>query len=76
MESRGSLWGESKEGVTQGDPESGPYFCVAVQEYVVKVDKLLAEGGGCARFGSDDGYLLGPTELVFGALERFTKVLM
>ena len=46
---------------------------VAVQEYVTKVDNLLAEGGGCARFGWDDGYLLGPTELVFEALESFTK---
>ena len=60
-------------GVTQGDPESGPYFCVAIQEYVTKVDRMLSEGGGCARFGWDDGYLLGPAELVFAALDMFTR---
>ena len=32
LESRGELWGESQDGVTQGDPESGPYFCVAIQD--------------------------------------------
>ena len=30
LESRGTLWGESWEGTTQGDPESGPYFSVAI----------------------------------------------
>ena len=29
LESRGVLWGESREGATQGDPESGFYFCVS-----------------------------------------------
>ena len=73
LESRGVLWGESKEGVTQGDPESGPYFCVAIQEYVNKVDEMLASGGGCARFGWDDGYLLGPPDLVLAALDIFSR---
>ena len=72
LECRGTLWGESMEGVTQGDPESGPYFCVAIQEFVDKVDTMLAGGGGCARFGWDDGYLLGPTDLVFAALDWFS----
>ena len=67
------MWGESKSGVTQGDPESGPCFCVAIQEYVTKVDRMLPEGGGCARFGWDDGYLLGPAELVFSALDMFNR---
>ena len=73
LESRGVMWGESMEGVTQGDPESGPYFCVAIQEYVTMADRMLADGGGCARFGWDDGYLVGPSELVFATLDRFTK---
>ena len=34
-------------------------------------DTLLAAEGGCARFGWDDGYLLGPPELVFQVLGRF-----
>ena len=71
LESRGVLWGESGDGVTQGDPESGPYFCVAIQKYVVESDTMLATQGGCARFGWDDGYLVGPPNLVFQVLERF-----
>ena len=55
LENRGTLLGESWEGTTQGDPESGPYFSVAIHKYVVKVNDMLAEGGGCARFGWDDG---------------------
>ena len=59
--------------MTQGDPESGPYFCVAIQEYVNMVDRMLADMGGCARFGWDDGYLLDPREIIFAAPDRFTK---
>ena len=32
--------------------------------------RMLADGGGCARFGWDDGYLVGPRELVFATLDR------
>ena len=73
LESRGVLWGESNEGTTQGDPESGPYFCIAMQEYVRKADKYLAAQGGCARFGWDDGYLIGPTDTVYETLESFSQ---
>ena len=73
LESRGVLWGESKEGGTQGDPESGPYFCIAIQPDVVAVDQLLQQHGGCARFGWDDGYLMGPPEETFAALEKFSE---
>ena len=71
LESRGLLWGESWEGATQGDPESGPYFAIAIQKYVVMVNAMLAEGGGCAKFGWDDGYLIGPPDLAIAALELF-----
>ena len=73
LESRGVLWGKSSEGATQGDPESGPYFCIAIQEFVVKVDNFLGTQGGCARFGWDDGYLIGPPEAVYAALESFSR---
>ena len=72
LESKGFIWGESHEGTTQGDPESGPYFCVAIHKYVRNVDKELADVGGCARFGWDDGYLLGPSDAVFSSLEKFS----
>ena len=34
---------------------------------------MLAAEGGCARFGWDDGYFLGPAKLVLQALETFSK---
>ena len=74
LESRGTLWGESWEGTTQGDPESGPYFAIAIQKFVVLVNAKLAEGGGCAKFGWDDGYLLGPPQLAIEALELFSNL--
>ena len=74
LESRGVLWGESREGATQGDPESGPYFAVAIQKFVVRVSAMLAAEGGCGRFGWDDGYLLGPAQLVLAALEMFSRL--
>ena len=73
LESRGILWGESHEGTTQGDPESGPYFCIAMQESVRKADRSLDSNGGCARFGWDDGYLIGPTNIVYDTLEEFSQ---
>ena len=54
-------------------PESGPYFCIAIHKFVRNVDKELAEVGGCARFGWDDGYLLGPSDTVFSSLEKFSS---
>ena len=73
LESRGSLWGESEEGGTQGDPESGPYFCVGMHKYVKKADQKLAEHDGMARFGWDDGYLVGEAAEVFQALDTFAQ---
>ena len=73
LESRGVLWGESSEGTTQGDPESGPYFCIAMQEYVQKADQELDSQGGCARFGWDDRYLIGPPDTAYATLETFSR---
>ena len=73
LESKGFIWGESHEGTTQGDPESGPYFCIAIHKYVRNVDRELSVVGGCARFGWDDGYLLGPPDNVFTSLEKFSS---
>jgi hypothetical protein len=33
----------------------------------------LAAVGGCARFGMDDGHMIGPREVVFKILAEFTK---
>ena len=40
---------------------------------MVKVNAMLAAEGGCARFGWDDGYLIGPPTLVPRALEVFSR---
>ena len=34
LECREVLWGESWDGATQGDPESGPYFAAAIHKFV------------------------------------------
>ena len=60
LECGGQLWGEAAEGTTQGDPESGSYFCIGMHEYVRVADSILTEHQGFARFGWDDGYLVGP----------------
>ena len=71
LESGGEAWGVAEEGLTQGDPEAGFSYCVACHEEVKELDQKLAESGGKAVFGNDDGYALGPAEIVFDAVARF-----
>ena len=71
LESGASRWGGSSEGTAQGDPLSAPYFNVAWQRYVRILNHTLAQHGGSAKFGMDDGYAVGPPEIVFLALEKF-----
>ncbi len=35
----------------------------------------MAAVGGCARFGMDDAYLVGPPEIVFEVLTEFARSL-
>ena len=71
LESKGVLWGEAEEGVTQGDPTSGPFFCVGIQKFVRKADEKLKESGGMLRCGWDDCYILGKANAVFETLNSF-----
>ena len=71
LESGGTMWGEAAEGQTQGDPLSGPFFCVTIQKDVVKADNRLRKFGGMVRAGWDDAYFVGPKTEVFNALEEF-----
>ena len=75
LESLGEKWGDCEEGGTQGDPLTGFLFGVAIQPYVRELDAALTGVGGMARFGCDDGYALGPPDIVFPALERFATSL-
>ena len=71
LESGGKVWGQAKEGATQGDPEAGTYFCVAWHSQIRELDGVVSQVGGAARAGMDDLYVVGPAETVFPALERF-----
>jgi len=56
---------EYKEGLQQGSPASSSGFSYTIHEKVKKLNRRLVEYGGCARFGMDDGYMMGPKEVVF-----------
>ena len=71
LESGGTLWGWAGEGQSQGDPEAGSWFSVAWHLEVRELNATLAAHGGLARFGNDDGYLVGPASIIFPALEQF-----
>ena len=71
LETGGKLWGWAGEGQSQGDPEAGAWFCVAWHLEVRELNAILSAHGGMARFGNDDGYLIGPADVVFDALHQF-----
>ena len=71
LESGGEEWGECEDGVTQGGPQAGGRFSVAWHKDVRALHARLAAAGGQAKFGNDDGYACGPSEVVFEAVEEF-----
>ena len=73
LETGGKLWGEAGDGLTQGCPLSGGFFCVGWHRDVRELETELATEGGTSLFGNDDGYLLGPPDIVFTALENFSR---
>ena len=72
LDGGGVLWGEAAEGTTQGNPETDAYFCIGIHHPVRESDRKLSEKGGLARFGWDDGYLIGHPEEVISALDAFS----
>ena len=62
---------EYHEDLHQGSPISSSGFSYTIHEKVKKADVRLVEYGGCARFGMDDGYIMGPMEVIFQVLEEF-----
>ena len=73
LESGGTVWGQAREGGTQGNPEAGSWFCVAWQPQIRRLDAELSAVGGAAKAGMDDLFAIGPPEVVFPALERFCQ---
>ena len=61
-----------QEHLNGSQPKCKPYR-IDIAWNVTMADRMLADGGGCARFGWDDRYLVGPRELFFSILDRFTK---
>ena len=73
LESGEESYGEkAEEGTTQGDPLSGPYFCVVIHKLVRKADLIIRNSVGMVRYGWDNGYLLGKKK-VFQALEEISR---
>jgi hypothetical protein len=64
---------ENMEGLVQGSPTSSSGFSYTIHDKVKEAVWRLAEYGRCARFGMDDGYLIGPKEVIFGILAEFTE---
>ena len=64
---------EHDEGLVQGSPISSSGFSFTIDGVVKKAGEKLAAVGGCPRFGMDDGYLVGPPEIVFEVLAEFTR---
>ena len=73
LEVKGRVVGEAGDGLNQGDGFASGAFAIGLQPDVQRVDQELVQGGGCALFGNDDGYLMGPPETVFPALQRFEE---
>jgi hypothetical protein len=61
------------EGLVQGSPISSSRFSFTINDRVKKADGKLTGHGGYARFGMDDGYMVGPPEVVFRVLADFAK---
>jgi hypothetical protein len=62
---------EHHEGLVQGSPISSSGFSFTIHNKVKEADMRMVELGGCARFGMDDGYMIGPPEVVFQVLAEF-----
>ncbi len=62
---------EHHEGLVQGSPISSSGFSFTIHGRVKEADRRLVHVGGCARFGMDDGYMIGPPEVVFKVLAKF-----
>ena len=48
---------------------------MAIHRAVRELNRQLCSAGGVAVFGNDDGYAIGPPELVFDAVQRFAATL-
>ena len=61
----------SETGVQQGAPDATFEFTQVIHQDVVELHRVVTEAGGACCFYSDDGYVVGPPEIVFPALKQF-----
>ena len=66
-----TLWGV--DGLRQGSPSSGFAFALTIRPWVREAVRRVAANGGCTKFGIDDGYMVGPKEVIFQYLAEFVK---
>ena len=66
---------EYNEGLVHGSPTSSSGLSYTIHEDAKRADVRLVECGGCARFGMDDGYMIGLKEVVFEVLSEFAKAI-
>jgi len=59
------------EGLVQGSPTSSSGLSFSIHNRVKEAVKRLAAEGGCARFRMDDGYMVGPKDLIFDVVRQF-----
>ena len=71
VESGGEEITKAGQGVTQGEASASGLYCVGWHKFVLELNGLLQLAGGLSIFGNDDGYAIGPAEVVFPAVERF-----
>ena len=75
LETGGKIWGETAEGMGQGDPPSGDLFSVGLHPDLLELDRACSEGGGQARAGHDDVFAQGPAEIVIPAVVKFSEAI-
>jgi hypothetical protein len=61
----------SETGVQQGAPDATFEFTQVIHQDVVELHRVVTEAGGACCFYSDDGYVVGPPDVVFPALKKF-----
>jgi hypothetical protein len=62
---------EHHEGLVQGSPISSSGFSYTIGKRIKEADARLGAFGGCARFGMDGNYMVGPPKVVFRVLADF-----
>ena len=73
LETGGRVWGETGEGMGQGDPPSGDFFAVGLHPDLLELDRACSEAGGQARAGHDDVFAQGPANVVIPAVIKFAQ---